>query len=423
MYRYLTHSLIVLYAVSIWFGHNIKIGGLSVQANEIVNMVLVVPLLCILGETGISRREVVIKNYKFEILSLLVIVVSLVISGFSTSEPSSVLRLSARYLGGIVVIIGCILSFRNFSPIYAAYSYLLGGYVNVCIVLLHTYGFVSTPGVIGTAGLAQGFVRHPNQFAILLPSVIVLTIFLSVKKCLIYAPILILTFSALMLTGSKANIIISLALTVVLVPYLISAQVAQTSGIYNYVALILLILFVVIGSYVAFGVMLHRRSRILVALQNALANPTVASVGEGRLNIWLESWRIFKGNYLTGVGAGTLKNYIGTSHAHNILLDIAAKAGILGVIPMVALISRSFYRALVNVVTKVQNVQHWWMFVCWSFVLLAYLASNMISDSFGAGTVGLLWISLAYTICGNIRRYERENVLLRRENETVLKAG
>lgn len=114
---------------------------------------------------------------------------------------------------------------------------------------------------------------------------------------------------------------------------------------------------------------------------------------ESRGLLWDEALRQGMEHWLIGTGAG--EPILGTTHAHNLVLDYFRGIGIFGAFAILLLCVRIIWRAVqkATVVSLARSASRYDMriFACYASAAV-YVLCNQLSNSFGPATIAALWL-------------------------------
>lgn len=241
------------------------------------------------------------------------------------------------------------------------------------------------------ADRASGLFKNANQFGLALSLAIPPAVAIAVNAKRKLVPIFAVgsMFLGLILSGSKANLLISgvSLIVVVIVAMHCYRMLARRPGS----ALLLVGLLVVLlwGAYAALEQLNPRAFQIL---SNLRSGGSVASLQQ-RSVLWEHSFADAMDNPLTGVGAGQ-NAYGGLTHSHNVFLDFFRMLGLPGlvavtvqIVAIVIVATSSLWRTGRDVIEPKDQL----MSSSLAVSLAAYILGNQTSESFGPSTLPIFW--------------------------------
>lgn len=243
------------------------------------------------------------------------------------------------------------------------------------------------------ADRAFGFFKNPNQFGIaistLMPVAVAMT-FAAPGRRLIWAACVASLFLGLVLTGSKANLLItSLTTPLCLVLF---AYISQT-GPRRFAAVAGTLLACAVLGALALQVLYLLNPRALRLLDQFVVEGEATHSLVSRSVLWADSAAVFLARPVFGMGPGT--SIDGLPHSHNVLLDYARTLGAPGLVLMsvkLAVILGSS-AAMVLRSARAKSADLGARYLCIGLALgpVAYIASNFSSDSLGPTTSPFLY--------------------------------
>ncbi|WP_424943970.1 O-antigen ligase family protein [Aliiroseovarius crassostreae] len=245
------------------------------------------------------------------------------------------------------------------------------------------------------ADRASGFFKNPNQFGIALSTVLPPTaaLFLSNRHKLWWAAALICLILGLIASGSKTNLMISVASVLTL---LILWCILAYQGRERVVRLVLAVVAYVTTMALALTVLSVLNPRALALLQQFFQGDTPHSV-DSRMGLWEDSLALFIQNPILGVGAGQ-PIQSGVSHSHNVMLEFARTLGVPGLVLITILILAiticCFDTIRKSLLAKGAPLEGRCVCIGLALSPLAYIAANFTSDSFGPTTSAFLYATL-----------------------------
>lgn len=281
----------------------------------------------------------------------------------------------------------------------------------ICLIILSMA--LATTYFIGHRGYGDrypGFFKHPNQLGPV-ASMAALFFFcqiLTTSARRIVFPLIgfLIAVYAILLSGSKTNLIGFAALCFVVVPLLafqrLDARQAVTEVYRN--------MSIALGA-IGMGI-------IILPLINARAYGVIDSIFLGdeevnqygsvvaRTGLWQESWNMALAHPLTGVGAGQLMSD-GTEHSHNVFMDAMRTTGFPGLgITMAFIFVVLWYvfgaygaarRLSRDPRSRLSQDDARGPFIGSLMALISYLVSSQMSDSFGPSTIPFFYMFMAFS--------------------------
>ena len=244
---------------------------------------------------------------------------------------------------------------------------------------------------------ASAFFKNPNQLGIVLSTILPVTLAMALgaerRRALWFAAFGIMLV-ALMLSGSKANMLIS---SLTLFSILLFLVHVRYSGIQRVAMMILTIFGSLLAGALLVSVLAALNPRALRLLEQFVVAGEATHSVVGRGETWRQSLELFRENPILGVGAG--QPIRGLQHSHNLVIEYARTLGVPGVTFMMVLIlivllacAALIWRALRARAHPVGD-----RFLCLGLGMgpVAYLAANMSSDSLGPTTSPYFFFILA----------------------------
>ncbi|MEM8801771.1 MAG: O-antigen ligase family protein [Pseudomonadota bacterium] len=251
---------------------------------------------------------------------------------------------------------------------------------------------------------AHGTFKNANQYGIVLstitPVTAALIAILDGKKRWIAGICLGLMIIALLLSGSKTNLILTSAgLSAFAVLFVLATRDGADKLLYLGLALISIVLLLVIG----YLLLAQLNPRAILLFETFLdPNQTVPSLNSRRF-LWGESMATFAANPWFGEGAGQrlVESPSGDtiSHSHNLFIEYARTLGAPGLVAISIIVLASIALSLISLVRGVfeqhSDITRRAMLIGLSLGCLAHLAANMTSESFGPSTTPFFWFTLS----------------------------
>jgi len=256
-----------------------------------------------------------------------------------------------------------------------------------------------------------GFFKHPNQLG-LIAAMATLYFFCEMmsargRQRLWLALGLVLSAYAMLLSGSKTNLLIVAALCVCSVPLLAFQRLNIRAALNEtYRNLIVAGGMLFIGG-MALSLTSERAFNVLSTLLSGEQEVEQYHSINSRDHLWEESWQQGTAHPLTGVGSGQLM-LDGTEHSHNVLLDALRTTGFPGLgLTLLFIFAILFYalgaykaaRALQRQSGSRQFVSEVRGSLVGSLLaLMSYILANQMSDSFGPTTIPFFYMYLGFSL-------------------------
>lgn len=397
--------MLALLGLTLWVGRSMKVGVVSLQPVEVASSLLLfayfahfalAPSLAVTSLGRPSRRLLT-----GVLTSCVLILVSAAISATRASDVISVLRFGGRYVLGILILTALARFLDRRARLETFERYLLAGaLLSVCAAVL---GFFTPLGglTIRYGDRAQAFLNHPNQFAMLLLTLVPIALTKALERPSRIRPWVTVVglVAGIALTGSKANLLllaIALPLTMILALELrrrLDQRIALGLGLGVATATIGVVALLIVGQF---------NPRTLGTLERLFTEPSTTSAVVSRSALWTSAVEIGLEHTWTGVGADNAVYYLPFAHAHNVVLEYFLSLGLPGVAALSLLLVFIALIALacVRLVMRRPGPSHADKLSLLGYALAAlfYVASNMSSDSFGGTTLPMLWFVLAMSL-------------------------
>lgn len=395
----LIDSLLFLLGLSVWVGKGLNLGLVTVRPVDIVSVLLVMALLAqlaLLPGNSLRKHGNGGELVAALLIPILLVVGTSVVSAVNAVELAAVFRFAARYLLGAVLIGGLsVFLFTHNRIRLLAHSLLIGA---VASVVVSAVAIVLPPLAAFTiryGDRAQALLNHPNQFAMLLVSVIPLALALALKRHRRIGAWLVLAVlvTGVGLSGSKANLVlgvVALALTSLLASQLhrrITRRVGLAIG---------LTVGTVCFGYLAFLTVETVNPRTLATIERLLQEPEQVTAVITRVEMWETAIDLGLQYPWTGIGAGNAIHYLPYDHAHNVFIEFFMTLGVPGVLALALLLLSIFVLVCVTlwyaITARSVPFTEKLLSVALPVGVLSYVLANQSSDSFGGTTLPILWV-------------------------------
>lgn len=308
------------------------------------------------------------------------------LSAFNVTSPFRVMRPVVALIGGpalLMLMIGTVTRERLYLYVSViCFAVAITGIMSIIAMAepsLHARIFRGSDR-------AAAFFKNPNQLGIVLSTLLPVTLAMALgaeRRRLLWLSAFAVMLVALMLSGSKANILIS-ALTVPVA--LLFFVFVRYSGAARIVMTCMAVFGALLAGSLLISALASLNPRALRLLEQATGGEATHSL-LSRGTLWDESIALFLENPVLGVGAG---QPIGYPHSHNLVIDFARTLGMPGLTFIVLIILSALIACTALIVLAIQSrvrpIQD--RFLCIGLALgpVAYLLSNMSSDSLGPTT-------------------------------------
>ncbi|MBX9615189.1 MAG: O-antigen ligase family protein [Caulobacteraceae bacterium] len=330
-----------------------------------------------------------------------IIVAYALISFLWAENPFRVFRVVYGQLFGIVVL-GYFavfsrpaLSFKTrnvfvWAALISALIAIGGGYIPALNALLFDEGRDRTAGLF----------KQANQLGIALSMSLPLFIgYVATKRNSLVIGFIgcVVLFAGLAMSGSKTNLVVGAVATLLTI-----VSILSTRDLFRRQPHIAIIVMVVAcsGSVAGFSVLEVVNPRAHSILTRAAQGGEVQSI-QVRDVIYASSIEDGLDHPVGGVGAGQYTNAYNVPHSHNVFLDYFRTLGIPGLALVSTQIGLCLWAAFGSIFSprsKGADIDGQILSKSASFSVIAYIASNQISDSFGASTLPLFWICMALAL-------------------------
>jgi O-antigen ligase len=254
--------------------------------------------------------------------------------------------------------------------------------------------------LFGDTDRSRGFFKHPNQFGMVLAvvaPVAIMTMLSSHRARLWRFCSVVLILIGLIASGSKTNLIIfgvAGLVSLIISPFLEQdvrrcvRQACRNLGV------------ALVFGMAAIATLYELNPRALLLLDRFFSGTEELQSIASRELIWEYSWDQFRQNPIIGQGAGQMIDVYGNGdlvpHSHNVILDYMRMLGVPGLFAIAGLL---FIIVCINVSTLMQALRSRTAYPIDRAVTiglcmggLAYVMSNMLSDSFGPSTSPFFWL-------------------------------
>lgn len=346
------------------------------------------------------------------VFSTLLLVVSLLHSFspiFSNRDMNYTISLSAVLFSGYLKRLLCqnVPSSNGVTMVGLAYAFGISLGLLVPYVLAES-GLVSSRGMFAVAGRYQGFLSHPNQVGISCTFVITLAVLLKANLFWRLA-IIIPAFVALLLCGSKFNLIVSLFVLLVGGIFAMAPGGVLGKAVTSGVAVIVAAIGAPVFFSMAIGVLMQVNPGNAQRLASFAAAPERSNSALERVYIWGEGMRGGWENMPLGVGLNDAPTYLnGLVHAHNIFVHYFLVWGGAGIMFVAALIWFVVLRGVTALRSKKAGLRETMPYMAG---LLSVLLASSISDSLSVTIMPLAITMVAFIMSrdppllwGNARR-------------------
>lgn len=324
------------------------------------------------------------------------ILIVIFISIYNASSYVDVIRYCSRYIYGISFAFMIIVFIKDKSSVNKFDQYFIFGSAAVALICVFSM-FVDSLNEVVThrSGRYQGFFRHPNSYAIALScSLPIVLTKLQVAKGrarMLYLSAFLLHLLAIVLTGSKFNLALSVLVLIVVYQMNSDVKLNFSKMLVGLIASSVLSLFLIASFfYYLENYNVESYDKIIKLINDPLDQETIMD----RLEIW--SVGLAQTNYFFGYGAGHVPHYFNFSHLHNAFLDFYFSMGLLGLAALVY-----FYRSLIFLhidTMKSDEGRKGRVLVSYSLLPLVYIISNQMSGSMGPNSIIILWAAIARII-------------------------
>lgn len=399
-------ALLALLGLSIWVGRGVSVGVLNLQPVEIASGLFLFAYAAQLALSS-SRGITALGPPTRRLLTGLIVACALLIAAAVVSlaaalDPISVLRFCGRYLVAILLLTVLSRFLDRRSRLQTLERYLLIGAVISVGVAVAGF-FVSQLGAltIRYGDRAQALLNHPNQLAMLLTALVPIALVNALKRPARVGPWLVLVVIAagIALTGSKANLLL-LVVVVPLTTFLalepirrLARRMALALGLGVAMAAIGLVAVLTVSQF---------NPRTLTTLERLFTDPATTSTVATRSDLWRTAFEIGLEHPWTGVGADNTVYYLPFSHAHNVVFEYFLTLGLPGLMALLMLLFFTAVVALACIRSALRRPGPAYperlSLIGYALACLAYVGSNMSSDSFGGTTLPMLWILLAASL-------------------------
>lgn len=276
------------------------------------------------------------------LFSAILLFVSLVHSfspNFSNRDMNYTISLSAVLFSGYLKRFLCQNVPVSNGVAMVALAYAFGISLGLLLpYVLTELGLVSSRGMFAVAGRYQGFLGHPNQVGISCTFVITLAVLLR-SNLFWRLAIIVPAFVALLLCGSKFNLIASLFVLLVGGIFAIAPGGVMGKALTSGAALVVAAVGAPVFFSMAIGVLIQVNPGNAQRLSSFAAAPERSNSALERFYIWGEGMRGGMENMPLGVGLNDAPVYLnGLVHAHNIFVHYFLVWGVPGILFVSALI-------------------------------------------------------------------------------------
>lgn len=244
---------------------------------------------------------------------------------------------------------------------------------------------------------ASGFFKNPNQFGMVLTTILPVTFAMTLgakKRRFLWLSAFAIMVVALMLSGSKTSILTSsVALFLMLLLYVF----IRYSGPARVTMTIMSVFGALLTGSLLVIALANLNPRALRLLNQAIVEGEATHSLVSRSTLYRDSIELFMSNPLLGVGAGQLIS--GYPHSHNLILDYARTLGVPGVTFLLLLLIAVLVASVALVLLALRSREHPLQdrLFCTGLAIgpVAYLVTNMSSDSLGPTTSPYFFSTLA----------------------------
>lgn len=397
----------LLYLITLWF-----VRPLAVSQSGITMGLFALSAMIVIAPFCVTRPLFDLRHNSRSSTSVLCISIFLLLiwSFMSTLYAENPLR-SGRtiftYVQGITIYI-CLIMTASRRRLYFIVGTLVAFASIMSLLSLGSY-FIDSIREILFVGRdrSQAFFRHPNQFAIALSCIApaALMCALTSKRYRIpYAIAFGLIIFGLVAAGSKANLIISYITSLIA---FFSHSLMKKSTSRKAIALLSNILAMTLVTFIGIWLLSAFNPRALTILSRFILDGGEVATVISRQIIWSVSIEQFLEDPIFGVGAGQLVTGLPPSmgmptHSHNVIVDHLRMLGVVGgigiglvILTSSMLLLGTLRRALSS---RISQVCDRGIAIGLALGGLAYIAGNMLSDSFGPSTSPFFWIVLSLAV-------------------------
>lgn len=391
---------IQFYALIIWVGLSINLFGIAFQGGEAGFLFLFLSFMIMMVNKYHPRVELPSKKGLYIIVSLLLLSIFSFTSLFK-SDLEDIFKFFIQYLSGACVVFMIFNIVKNNKNFNDTINYIIYGAVLSSLIVLLGY-FIGSIGdiTIGRSGRSQALLRNPNQFAMMLSSVMPLA---SVRLLDRNKAVDLILFAFLIFgiiaTGSKANIIISLCAVGAI--YYVNAVIKNRNVLIITAKLFSLTLMLLMLIIVGLNLLQEINPRTLREL-TILFSEDFESVRaiKTREDTWKDVINLVN-NSFWGLGLGNEMKYLGWPHAHNVFFQFYFVMGYSGLILISNIILSIIlygYEIIKKYISECNDAILTLKVVAIFLGLLSYIAANQTSDSFGNTTIPIFWVLLGIFI-------------------------
>jgi O-antigen ligase len=398
--------LLTLVGLAVWVGRSVEVGPIDLQAIQVVTLALLIGVLLEAARSG-SAPLTWLRPPAALFTSAIVVAVSLILIAATLSathaiEPFSIVRFVARYALGLVLFVALLQLLRvPERSRFLERALWIGALLSVGVAALGYFVPALGAWTIRYGDRAQALLNHPNQLAMVLTALVPVAFVRALGTPRRPGPwLLVLIMSAgVAFTGSKVNLAILAGMLPVLA---FLAALLQRGSLRKIGSLAGFTFGSLAAVWVAFLAVRRFNPRTIETLERLFVEPASTTAVATRSEMWRTALEEGVRNPWVGVGAEHAGYYIGFSHAHNVFLEFFLTMGLAGLVGLGALVTTVVALSVTSILwalTKTTLPRGQRLALLGVPVgLLAYIASNQSSDSFGGTTLPILWIGAAWTL-------------------------
>ena len=386
---------IYFFIVTAWFIRPLSVNNISLAYAAPLTFVTGLLLL------NVPRSEVLamLLRARFELALALLMSLLSILSVINSSEPIRILRILFPSMLPILLVVQLI-ALRSISPESVERlprHFLMAGFAFACLPLF--LSFISS-GIdnytFGEGYRFMGMFDHEAQLSVMVAVMVPLIIgeiAISERPIIRWMWIvsLIVVFYTSVRVGSKTALFISVGYASV---FYIIAHARFQSFLKNvFLVSVVFVLMVFLGIYglsIATAIDPIFGAKIAAIFNQGVEN--YATI-ESRSVLWREAWDQGTRHWLIGTGAG--EPILGSSHAHNLILDYFRGIGIFGALAIALLCGCILWRTMRKTfdVIRAETVSPLdiRILACFSAATI-YVLCNQLSNSFGPATISALWM-------------------------------
>lgn len=387
IFFWITSSLL---SILIWMPDFISFGPFSISFLA----VLLLPVVCVFGvHRGVRVGGRMSSGFVVELLCAFTIIVFSFTSAINSPEPERVMRVIIPMTYALSVYIFINISNDEIRTKFLE-VFIVAGFVVLLSSIVLAYATPFRRMVMGAYRL-KSFFDNANQLSIVIASIVPFALvhcFHRVgRKRLFAIAVLTIFLAALMLTGGKTAI--GLSLVGIMAVMILRAS---TSGFD-----ILTLFRVLLALFLGFVVLVA--SIPIIKIVSPITYMKFAQIFGGGIEnyqsivsrsvVWQEAIRLGLEHPILGSGAGA--HIFGLTHAHNMILDYFRGGGVFAAVAAIVLTITTIVRSTRAILLRsIRNDQIKRLEA--SALLVGgclYLIANQLSDSFSPSTAAFFWIT------------------------------